>query len=406
MRRAIFRVAVVATAGALIGALSVAAGAAESPTVTIGIDLSGSGSTVQFGSEPSVQFGRLNYTVDTADSDQTQADRWPFEVLQRGYAGQLSAIRAAETTTAPMTFLFYADPMIIRPSDPAGYTTALTPAEVQQDHPSWLLRDTTGKVISRSDGNGDEMMDPGNVDYQNAAAANLIDIANTEGWNGVLLDEVNEFWQWTMAAQPANYANQQDWDNAQLAFVHNVCGQVIKAGKLCLTNTGDAATDMLFWSGVTGDNSGSMQEFYVALNSSLGGAPQVATVENGWWQPSEDRLIDSQDAGKNSLFRAYAVNTAEVRYALGSYLLAWQGYGTFAASTDYYGDTDSWSSDFTAAQSFGRPTEDQQAAGDLLWRQFEHGYVVVNPHSTQQSATVNGKTVTLAAGTAELVATS
>jgi hypothetical protein len=178
---------------------------------------------------------------------------------------------------------------------------------------------------------------------------------------------------------------------------------VVEAGKLCVTNTGDSSTDMQFWSGVTADNSGSMQEFYVALDASLGSAPPVATIENGWWQPSEDRLIASQDAGKTSLFRAYAADAAGVRYALGSYLLAWQGYGTFAASTDYYGDTDSWSSDFTLAQSFGRPTGDQQTAGDLLWRQFEHGYVVVNPRNTQQSATINGKTVALAAASAELV---
>ena len=54
-------------------------------------------------------------------------------MLQRGYDGQVSAIQHAETSAAPMTFLFYADPMVERPSDPKGYTTALPPAQIKSD---------------------------------------------------------------------------------------------------------------------------------------------------------------------------------------------------------------------------------------------------------------------------------
>jgi hypothetical protein len=392
MRRATLRFFVLIAAMLLVSAFSIVQSAAGG---LISISISAPANV-----EQSVQFGRLNYVVDTAHSDQVQANNWPFEVLQRGYAGQLGAIQHAETSKAPMTFLFYADPMVERPSDPKGWTTALPPAKIK---PAWLLRDSSGAVLTRSDGNGDEMLDPGNTDYQNAAAANLVSVANSEGWDGVMLDEINETWQWTMARQPANYPTQQTWDDAQIAFVHNVCGQVAAAGKQCVTNTGDYATDAGFWNQVTSDNSGSMQEFYVALDASMGGHPAVATIENGWWQPSENRLIASQKAGKDSLFRAYAANTAQVRYALGSYLLAWQGYGTFAASTDYYGDTDAWSTDFTTAHALGAPVGASQAAGQLLWRQFQHGYVVVNPHSTQQTATVRGTAITLAPATAQLV---
>lgn len=392
MRRATLRFSVLIAAMLLVSAVSIVQSAAGG---LISISISNAPNT-----QPSVQFGRLNYVVDTHDSDQVQANNWPFEVLQRGYAGQVSAIEKAETSKAPMTFLFYSDPMIERPSDPKGYTTALPPAQIQ---PAWLLHDASGAVLSRSDGNGDEMLDPGNVAYQNAAATNLIGVASREGWSGVLLDEINETWQWTMARQPANYPNQQSWDNALIAFVHNVCGQLAKAGKQCVTNTGDYATDAVFWNQVTAGNSGSMQEYFVAQDTSLGGHPAVATIENGWWQPSENRLIASQNAGKDSLFRAYAANAAGVRYALGSYLLAWQGYGTFAASTDYYGDTDAWSADFTTAHALGTPDGAYQASGELLWRKFQHGYVIVNPHATQQTATVEGTSITLAPATAQLV---
>jgi hypothetical protein len=392
MRRATFRFSVLIAAMLLVSAVSIVPSAAGG---LISISISTTPNT-----EPSVQFGRLNYVVDTHDSDQVQADNWPFEVLQRGYAGQLSAIAHAETSTAPMTFLFYADPMVERPSDPKGYTTALPPAQIK---PAWLLRDSSGALLTRSDGNGDEMLDPGNVAYQNAAAANLIGVADREGWNGVMLDEINETWQWTMARRPANYPDQRSWDNALIAFVHNVCGQLAKAGRQCVTNTGDYATDASFWNQVTDDNSGSMQEFFVAQDTALGNHPAVATIENGWWQPSENRLIESQSAGKDSLFHAYAANAAEVRYALGSYLLAWQGYGTFAASTDYLGDSDAWTADFTTAHSFGAPLDTYQASGQLLWRRFQHGYVVVNPHGTAQTATIEGASCTLAPATARLV---
>ena len=392
MRRATLRFSVLSAAILLVSAVTITQSVAGG---LISISIS---STTN--AEKNVQFGRLNYVVDTHDSDQVQANNWPFEVLQRGYAGQVGAIQHAETSKAPMTFLFYADPMVERPSDNKGYTTALPPAQIK---PAWLLRDSTGAVLTRSDGDGDEMLDPGNVDYQNAAAANLISVAKSEGWGGVMLDEINETWSWTMSRQPANYPTQQSWDSAEIAFVHNVCGQLASAGKQCLTNTGDYATDAAFWNQVTADNSGSMQEFFVALNTTLGNDPAVATIENGWWQPSENRLIASQNAGKDSLFHAYAANAPEVRYALGSYLLAWRGYGTFAASTDYYGDTDAWSTDFTTARALGTPTGGYQASGQLLWRQFQHGYVVVNPHGTQQSATIDGKPITLAPATAQLV---
>ena len=391
MRRATLRFFVLAATITLFSALTITQSVADGQ-----ISISISTTNV----EQNVQFGRLNYTVDTKNSDQVQANNWPFEVLQRGYAGQIAAIQHAETLTAPMTFLFYADPMVERPSDPKGYTTALPPAQIKSN---WLLHDSSGAVLTRSDGDGDEMLDPGNVDYQNAAAANLISVADNEGWGGVMLDEINETWQWTMARQPANYPTQQSWDTALISFVHNVCGRLSKAGKQCLTNTGDYATDAAFWNQVTADNSGSMQEFFVALNTTLGNDPAVATIENGWWQPSENRLIASQNAGKDSLFHAYAANAAEVRYALGSYLLAWRGYGTFAASTDYYGDTDAWSPDLTTARAFGTPVGTYRASGQLLWRQFQHGYVVVNPHSTQQTATINGTAITLAPATAQLV---
>lgn len=392
MRRATLRFTLLTVAFLLVSGVSIGQSAADG---VISISVS-NGADVQ----STVQFGRLNYVVDTKNSDQTQADNWPFQVLQRGYAGQVSAIQRAETSAAPMTFLFYADPMVERPSDPKGYTTALPPAQLK---PAWQLHDSSGAVLTRSDGDGDEMLDPGNVDYQNAAAANLISVANSEHWDGVMLDEINETWSWTMAEQPANYATQQSWDTAQIAFVHNVCGQLTKAGKQCVTNTGDYATDAGFWSQVTADNSGSMQEFFVALNNTLGGNPTVATIDNGWWQPSENRLIASQNQGKDSLFHAYAANADEVRYALGSYLLAWRGYGTFAASTDYYGGTDAWSADFTTAKALGDPVSTYQAGGNLLWRQFQHGYVVVNPHGTQQTATVDGRSITLAPATAQLV---
>jgi hypothetical protein len=189
-----------------------------------------------------------------------------------------------------------------------------------------------------------------------------------------------------------------------LQFVRNVCGRLVAAGKVCLTNTGDYADDAGFWSAITGANSGSMQEFFVSMDTALGGHPAVATVENGWWQPTENRLITSQNDGKDSLFRAYANNAAQVRYALGSYLLAWRGFGTFAASTEYDATSDAWSSDFTTARGFGTPTGTYRFAGDLLWRQFQHGVVVVNPHDTQQSAQIDGTTYTLAPASAQLVA--
>ncbi|HEY4017376.1 MAG TPA: hypothetical protein VGM75_01740, partial [Pseudonocardiaceae bacterium] len=135
----------------------------------------------------------------------------------------------------------------------------------------------------------------------------------------------------------------------------------------------------------------------------LGNAPAAATIENGWWLPSEQRLFDSQFARKQGFFHAYAANPDLVDYALGSYLLAWQGYGTFAASTTYNG-TDIWTPDFDAARKLGRAACQLQFAGKLIWRPFQHGYVIVNPHNSPQTAFVEARWRTLPAASAQIVA--
>ena len=350
-----------------------------------------------------IQFGRYDYTVDTTHSLLTQADNWPFQVLQRGYAGQVASLREAQTTKAPMTFLFYADPMVIRPSDYLGYTTALPASWVQAYHPDWLLRDAAGNMIGRSDGNGDIMLDPGNPDYQQLAGDNLVAIMAKEGWAGVMLDELNQTWSWTIADPPARYPTEWSWDQAEISLVKVICGKVIAAGKLCLTNTGDYVDDEDFWNAITDLNSGSSQEYYMALDPQVGDSPPAATIENGEWLPSEQRLFASQFARKQGFFHAYAANADLVDYALGSYLLAWQGYGTFAASTTYNG-TDIWTPEFDAARKLGQPACQLQFAGKLIWRPFQHGYVIVNPHNTPQTAFVEARWRTLPAESAQIVA--
>jgi hypothetical protein len=385
---ALTRVAVLSAASVLIGATVTPAPAPTTPGPQ---------------REQVVQFGRYDYTVDTTHSLLTQANNWPFQVLQRGYEGQVTSLRNAQTVKQPMTFLFYADPMVIRPSDFLGYTTALPASWVQMYHPDWLLRDVHGNMIGRSNGDGDIMMDPGNPGYQQLAGDNLVAIMAKEGWAGVMLDELNQTWAWTIADPPARYPTEQSWTNAEVALVTTICGKVMAAGKLCLTNTGDYFDDEDFWNSITDLNSGSSQEFYMALDQGLGGAPASATIENGWWLPSEQRLFASQFARKQGFFHAYAASPDLVDYALGSYLLAWQGYGTFAASTVYDG-TDLWTPAFDAARKLGQAASQLQFAGKLIWRPFQHGYVIVNPHDTPQTAFVQSAWRTLPAASAQIVA--
>jgi len=349
-----------------------------------------------------VQFGRFNYAVDQTNSYQTQASRWPVQTLQRDHLDEARELRSAGAST----LTFYADPMVIRPGDPEGYTTALSASDVEQNHPEWLLRDAAGDTISRGfgDQDADVMMDPGNVDYQAASASRLIDLIQSEGWDGVLLDEINQTWSWTMSTQPAKYSTQDEWEQAVVSYVQAVCGAIIGIGKSCLTNTGAGLDNTQFWNTIAGVSTGSMAEFYVALNPHVGGAPARATVENGWWWPQQDRLAAAENTGTPSIFHAYASNGSAVTYALGSYLLAWQGHGAFSASTTYGGAGDYWSPEFDAARRLGAPVSDYQEAGELLWRQFAGGYVVVNPHDTAQTASVNGSTVTLDAASADIVA--
>jgi hypothetical protein len=276
---------------------------------------------------------------------------------------------------------------------------------VLQHHPEYLLRDDSGRVITRSDGGAgpdeDQMTDPGNPQYQQQSAAHLVDLLQTEHWDGVYLDEINQTWAWNMARDPANYTTEAQWQTAALAYVRTVCEAVHAAGKTCYANTGADSGNADFWNQTVAATDGANQEFFVAMDPNIGGAPARATIDNGWWLMQVDRLRDCE---KQCQVRAYAADVSAARYALASFLAVWQGDGVFSASTLYDGAHDVWTADFENARRLGSATGAAVDAGDgILLRRFDHGYVLVNPHDRPASTTIDGQSVSLGAADARIV---
>lgn len=348
--------------------------------------------------------GRLNYHRDRHNSPAVQAARWPFQVLQYDHGAEARQIRAA--ARGRVELVFYMAPMSARPGDVRGHSTPLLPADLER-HPEFRLLDTAGHPIHRDDNgagpDSDVMLDPGNAAYQRYSADRLVRMAKRGGWDGVLLDEINQTWAWNMRRDPRGYRTQAEWQRAVLGYVRTVCGALVRNGRTCHLNTGADRAGTAFWDATLAASSGAMQEFFVAMDPAVGGAPARATVENGWWAMQVDRIRRGELAGKRMIGRAYASDQGAVDYALGSYLLGTNHHGAFVASRVYDGNDDRWSPLFDQALRLGKPKGPMRRVGYLRWRDFDHGYLVVNPHGAPHSGRDGGHAVSLRPTEARIV---
>jgi hypothetical protein len=322
----------------------------------------------------SVEYGLFCYNDPLIDA------RWTAQTLQ-GQPGTVS--RLAGLREAGVRRLYrYTFPLTFTDHPQAAYRMGADPGTFKR---SWLaLR--SGQTIRSSkfdsgDGYGNYLIDVGILEYQKASAQWLIHLCRTQGWDGIYLDEINEFQSYAGYLVPSAYPNDYRFQLAQLAYVQHVSNALHNAGFECHVNL--ASNDNQWRKNVASAVDGTHVEFFLVqwtVNSP--DAWHVASLENGEFRKQLDWLVWNEKAGKVTTCQADAKTEAEVGYALASLLLVTTGKARFAARKNQsYGVGQGW---WTPAMDNARKLGQPKAAytvstQGVYQREFEHGRVSVNP---------------------------
>lgn len=312
-----------------------------------------------------VHYGRYLYEPDPTDIT-TQTNRWTLQILQGDPWHQQQ--KTALTTHPGTLTLRFASTLTRRPNDPPGDSQSLPPSQIPN---TWMLHDTTGNIITRTR-NNDQLVDPGNPNYQQAAATFLLGRCTTENWDGVWLDEINADPRWSYPPNmPAKYPTLTTWQTALTQYIQTITTTLTTHGYQVWANLAGNYGDT--WTTTIANTvTGTGLEYYIA-----GGNPPLATLQNGRWQ-QQTHWQTNQPRGH---YNAQTTNPAAIRYALATYLLFNNStHSTFGAGIDPYPvNKTMWTTDMETARKLGTPLATYTTKAGIYQRHFEHGDVTVNP---------------------------
>jgi hypothetical protein len=137
--------------------------------------------------------GHLRIAIDSAATFQSytqSAARHRYVILQAWQQDRMRALKAADPQ---VKVLVYKNLSFSTPStSTSGYvSTGVRYGEADVQHPDWFLLNTAGQRFTSSSYNSLWAMDVGNAGYQQRWADNVVSELNSQGGDGVFLDDTN-----------------------------------------------------------------------------------------------------------------------------------------------------------------------------------------------------------------------
>jgi hypothetical protein len=260
-----------------------------------------------------------------------------------------------------------------------GYVDALA------NHPEWFLTDARGDRIEYSDYADMWLMDVGSRSYQEAWLANVLADVKANGWDGVLIDDVNSTQRFHLGGRTiASYPTPADEQAAMERFLATVGPGLTSNGVLALPNIMVEWPDgPTIWSRWIGYTSGAAQEYWTKW-----GTGEDLHFTGPDWTYRQGFLDLTQRAGKIYLGITYAPmsDTRSMTYARASFLLDWNGGRS--ALLFQPGAVDPWHEAWTL--DVGNPVSAKLAIGAAWRRTFTGGTVVVNPSASTLTVPLGG----------------
>lgn len=256
---------------------------------------------------------------------------------------------------------------------PFGNQVAYKPGDFCQllaEHPDWFLRDTNGELIRRGD---NVFMDPGNEGYREFWLQRAKEMQDQFGWDGVFIDNVEGSLAkiYREGVQPANYndATYQQAIEGFLAYLkQNYFGPENKPVFANIIELQDVSV----WYRYIEHLDGAMIESFAADYDDR-------YLSASDWEYQMEVIRRSQEAGKSLILvtQGRENDRARQEFALGSYLLVNNGQSYFRyTNSDYYNQI--WLYD-NYSLALGSPLGDMYKVSSAWRRDFEKGYVIVDP---------------------------
>jgi hypothetical protein len=272
----------------------------------------------------------------------------------------------------------------------------------------WLLKDSSGRLLTNLGTPGNYIGDVGSAGYQQAWITNVLAyLAGYPGVDGVFIDDVLLDLKPMAGVEAAKYPTQQQWASAMLSFVSAVGNALRAKGYYLGVNAsgyvpGDANSDtgantVSWWQQLGPYVDGLMNEYYQETSN---GTNQLRATGSSWtqnWDGWQRLVATAQAMGKDFLGLMYgaAGNTAAMTYGKASFLLDWNGGG---GAFMYLTDDGSDPRDAAWLTDLGQPSAAKQQVGVGWQRSYSGGVVVVNPSATSSQSFQLGGSYRTAAG--------
>jgi Hypothetical glycosyl hydrolase family 15 len=314
----------------------------------------------------------------TTLSPAAEGTRYRVMVMQSSDAAVVPQLKARNPG---LRILMYADMMASDSRDSLGTSDWVGYTDADANHPDWFLTDAQGDRLGVRDYPTAWVMDVGNSDYQQAGLAQMIAQAKAGGFDGVFLDDANASLNWILAggsAECVTYPTNALWQGAVYSFLAHVSPQLRAAGLLVVANIGGPTVTPGLWERWNGLLDGAMEESF----TNGGGARD--SIENGQWRPKLLHALWSEHNRKLSLDHAVTRTRSGARYGLATMLLVADGRNVFYASIRYSREV--WWPEYRTAAALGRSKGSYRVLRNGVYRRdFVHGVVLVNPHTSAAS---------------------
>lgn len=250
---------------------------------------------------------------------------------------------------------------------------------------AYRVKDTSGKLISRTGNETDYLLDIGSSALRNLIVNSIGSIV-AKGFHGLYLDEVDDTWLYgypnSGTIQLSNGSGSDAWRAAMILFVRDVANELHRLGKQLWINLGLTGSTSTPWRDQMIQMVDAVNIEYFVGKDYL---KQPVDVDQNWvFRVGE--LSDIENAGKPVHAHCSSTKQTTIDYAFASWLMGTQFLGSFCASVEYDGNNYLPSIDLqTSAANLGRPVAPMGTVSTGYARRFEHGTVYVNPFSSPRS---------------------
>jgi hypothetical protein len=326
-------------------------------------------------------FAAIQSAAAGADYSQT-ATRNGYVILQAWETRRMHELKAQNPELKVLVYknLAYS---AAKPSATAPPSTGVSTNEAPS---SWYLLNTAGQRVLPNGFTWMSAMDVGNREYQERWANNVISELESQGWDGVFMDDVNPTIKYAYTpSSVAKYPTDATYSAAMESAVSYIGPRIQARGKLAIANFSCWAEYHNQLNGWLSYLSGALDEMFVKWGSKAG---EGYRPEGQWKEQVEEA---SYAAAHGKIFLGFTQGAeGEVqaaRYGYASLLLGADSAASYSFIPNY--SAEAWMPEFE--YQIGEPTGAyRKDASGVYMREFTNGLVVVNPSTATRTVKFGG----------------